>query len=276
MTNGLKAWHRECPNCRYQKADFQVAINEKIAQQRVDEILREYGLKSLRVSNFKKLIEAIFENSPKPGRLLDVGCAHGWFLEMAQLSGFEAIGIEPDEAVFNETSKRGLQIRKGYFPQALKMEEKFDVIAFNDVFEHIPDIRTVLRACQNHLNDGGLLVINLPSSHGIFYRIARLAAALGFTGFFERLWQKDLPSPHLHYFNSANLKKLLESNGFRELSRGYLNSVRIQGLFERISIVKKYGLLTRSFIWLGITLALPFFKLMPKDIIFSISKKMSG
>jgi hypothetical protein len=44
---------------------------------------------------------------------------------------------------------------------------------------------------KTHLNQNGLLVINLPSSDGIFYRLGALLCRLGMPVFFNQMWQKD-------------------------------------------------------------------------------------
>ncbi len=46
--------------------------------------------------------------------------------------------------------RKGLPARKGYFPDALDKKEKFDVIVFNDVIEHIPNIEGALASCFQH------------------------------------------------------------------------------------------------------------------------------
>jgi len=51
-----------------------------------------------------------------------------------------------------------------------------------------------------------VLVLNLPTSGGSLYRVAKLLCRFGAKGFFERLWQRNLPSPHLHYFDDRNLR----------------------------------------------------------------------
>lgn len=90
---------------------------------------------------------------------------------------------------------RGLPVRPGYFPDALTPDESFDAIVFNDVIEHIPDIASALDACNARLSENGLLVLNLPNSRGFFYRLSKIFARLGWRNPFNRLWQKDLPSP---------------------------------------------------------------------------------
>ncbi|MEL7174628.1 MAG: methyltransferase domain-containing protein, partial [Pseudomonadota bacterium] len=57
------------------------------------------GLETLRRRNFESLLTRIETRRPLRGaRLLEVGCAKGWFLEAARRRGAECFGIEPEEA----------------------------------------------------------------------------------------------------------------------------------------------------------------------------------
>jgi len=164
---GKQGWHFVCPSCQYEMAALTPSINQTNLHQPLDESARETGLRTIRNTNFKKLLNRISIFTKGHKKLLDVGCAHGWFLEIAK-NQFDVLGIEPDKVIFNQTAKTGLSIRLGYFPEVLNSEEKFDIIIFNDVIEHIPDIQSVLNSCHKHLNKNGLLVLNLPNSKGIF------------------------------------------------------------------------------------------------------------
>lgn len=178
LQGGCTDWHFICQGCGYEQGQLQPAINAPEAHQEINECARETGLRALRQSNFEKLVEVIRQHWPTAGgRLLDVGAAHGWFLDAAE-NNFQVLGIEPDNQVFNAARKLGKPIRQGYFPEALHEGELFDIIVFNDVIEHIPDIHSILEACRERLTPGGLLVLNLPSSKGIFYRLAKLLHGL--------------------------------------------------------------------------------------------------
>lgn len=272
LSPGLQAWHRLCKNCGYEQAHLQATINSQSAHQLIDETAREAGLRELRAGNFKELLEKIQSLTPGGRRLLDVGCAHGWFLDIAK-NQFDVVGLEPDQAIFDATSRRGLPVRMGYFPDALREGEKFDVIVFNDVIEHIPNIRSILASCHQHLDDGGLLVLNLPNSAGLFYRLSKILCRFGSAGFFERLWQKDLPSPHLHYFNPSNLVSLLTQCGFDETASGSLPALRLAGLYERISYTGNLGRMGCALVFLGAALMLPLLNILPSDIIYVIAAK---
>lgn len=272
LSVGYQEWHLLCSHCEYEKANLQPTINLNSAHQLIDEHSREVGLKKLRISNFKLLLADIKSLKPEGGRMLDVGCAHGWFLDVAK-NDFDVLGVEPDEYVYDATSRRGLSVRKGFFPDVLDDAEKFDVIVFNDVMEHIPNIESILASCGQRLHKNGLLVLNLPNSRGVFYRLSKIFCRFGFAAFFDRLWQKDLPSPHLHYFNLSNLMALLVSNGFSPEIKGSLSTLGLAGLYTRISYTGNHNFISRIFIYVGVAILLPLLKVLPSDIIYVIAKK---
>jgi SAM-dependent methyltransferase len=270
---GLFAWHRFCPACRYESADLAPVINEAGAHDLVDERDREVALKSLRAENFKVIVELITRLVPVSAkRLLDVGSAHGWFLDEAS-KRFDVVGVEPDTVVAERAQGRGLPVRIGYFPDVLDQGELFDVIVFNDVIEHIPDINRALQASYDQLSPEGLLVLNLPRSSGVFYRIAKICARFNWRGPFERMWQKDLPSPHVHYFNEQNLDLLVTRHRFNPLQTRHLSSLSSGGLLERLRFVGQVHPVALYTQYLILLCAIPFLKLMPSDIVVCTYRK---
>lgn len=273
VEQGLRPWHAQCNNCRYEAASFQVSINEADAHAAIDEAAREASLKMLRMENFRDIVQLAREHAaPGARRLLDVGSAHGWFLEAAA-PHFDVLGIEPDAAVGGKAAARGLPVRPGYFPDALAPDETFDVIVFNDVIEHIPDIRGAIAACHARLNPGGILVLNLPNSRGFFYRLSKWLTRAGLPGPFERMWQKSLPSPHLHYFDPANLKALLEKSGFAPVASTELAALKADGLKERLGYVGKPNPVVLNAQYFAIRAMIPLLRLFPSDIIVGIYRR---
>jgi SAM-dependent methyltransferase len=268
---GLCAWHRRCSRCGYEGSTLEGGINEASRHAAIDEAAREKALHDLRIANFTQLLGHVVASKPGGRRLLDVGCAHGWFLDLARTQ-FDVLGIEPDRAIADAAMQKGLPVRHGYFPDALAAGERFDVIVFNDVFEHIPAAGDVLAACRDHLSPDGIVVLNLPSSRGTFYRIASLMCRIGSCGPFERMWQVGLPSPHVHYFAPANLSRLLGRHGFEETGRGTLATLRLGGLYTRIAYTGRHGLVVRSLQFLVIAAMLPVLAFLPRDIIYVIAR----
>lgn len=273
---GLAPWHASCPACNYESAALQVAINESPSGNPVDEAEREAGLKALRRENFRVIVDAARRHArPGANRLLDVGSAHGWFLETARDS-FDVLGVEPDAVVGSRAAARGLPVRRGYFPDALQAGERFDAIVFNDVIEHIPDIRSALAACAQRLNAGGILILNLPNSRGFFYRLSKLIVRLGWRVPFERLWQKGLPSPHVHYFNSSNLARLVADHGFALIDSAELPALRAKGLLQRLRCAGNISPASLYLQYIATLAAIPVLRLFPSDIIVCIFRKKAA
>lgn len=272
-SNGLVPWHSTCPECNYERADLAPQINHDSAHARLNESDRETALRALRIENFEAIVDATLRFAPLHAQsLLDVGSAHGWFLEAARMH-FNVLGIEPDATLEKHAAARGLPVRAGYFPDALHDGETFDIIAFNDVIEHIPDIHTALAACRERLSPDGLLILNLPNSRGFFYKTAKLLARLGVRGPFNRLWQKGLPSPHVHYFNHHNLRRLVTKEGFDPVHVFELPALRVRGLMERLRFAGKVGTFTLYAQYVAVICALPVLSLFPSDAVVCMFRK---
>jgi 2-polyprenyl-3-methyl-5-hydroxy-6-metoxy-1,4-benzoquinol methylase len=229
------------------------------------------GLEPLRRHNFEVLLGRLEKYFPLAGaEMLEIGCSSGLFLEMAGRRKIKATGLEPDPVRAAEARAKGADVIQGFFPEALPEGEKFDIIVFNDVFEHLPEPVAALGICENRLKAGGVLVLNLPDSNGFFYRLADIMDRCGCCIFLDRLWQKDFPSPHLAYFNGENLKKLAEGHAVLEcVHTSRLPSVTLSGLKGRILNGGAGGWL----LYAGILMLLPLQRLLPSDILLQFYRK---
>ena len=202
--------------------------------------------------------------------LLDVGCAHGWFLQAATHRGYIASGMEPDPAMADQARRHGLSVIFGLFPQDLPDSAMFDVISFLDVFEHLPAPHEAAAACFRRLLPGGLLVVVLPSSRGVLFRLAHFLCRLGLHGPLDRLWQRGFPSPHLSYFQPATLEAMISPQGFREVYRSTLPSFSRNGLWQRLRYDRRASRLVCVLQWLALNLLSPLLSTLPSDISFQI------
>lgn len=265
---GLAAWHRVCTACTYEGSVLEPRILAQAEGGDLDEAAREQGLEQLRNANFRRLLAWMGRTLALPAgrpRLLDVGCAHGWFLQQAD-AGFEASGIEPDIAVAEAARRRGLAVRGGFFPDVLGEDERFDVIVFNDVLEHIPDVKAALAACWRHLQPGGWVVVNAPSRRGVLYRVSKGLVRVGRPGAFERLWQVGFPSPHVHYFDAATLGRLAEQAGFSFSGGTRLATMTVRGLYARIRCSREVPVAKAVLLTVVLGLLAPLLAVLPADI----------
>jgi 2-polyprenyl-3-methyl-5-hydroxy-6-metoxy-1,4-benzoquinol methylase len=216
------------------------------------------SLDAVREKNFSRIINILKSKFDRCNTALDVGCSRGIFLETADNAGFSATGIEPDTVLAQECRNRGYTVMTGFFPDTAELSgKKFDVLAFNDSFEHIPNSTAVVEGIKNHLNKDGIVVVNLPTSDGLMFRAAYFLYKAGIHTAFDRLWQKGFTSPHLHYFNLHNLKCLFEKCGFDLRYTTPLSYYTIKGLWSRL--VCKSSFFVSLFTWMLLMLLYPLF-----------------
>jgi SAM-dependent methyltransferase len=265
MAPARQAWLRRCQRCGFLASTLVAHVNA--SDSAIDECARARALQTLRRGNFERVLDALATAGLRArGRILDVGCAHGWFIEAARARGYDAAGLEPDDAVADAARRHGTPVRSGFFPEALEPGECFDAIVFNDVFEHLPHPERAMRAIRGRLAPGGLVAINLPIASGVFYRAASVLDHIGMHGPFDRMWQRGFPSPHVSYFTQATLAALAASCGMEERWRGFLPSLEASGLWARLRYDRGAGLLMSALIWSILRTVSPVLSSMPPDI----------
>jgi SAM-dependent methyltransferase len=258
-------WILRCPDCGLWRSSLGASDGRLARSESLDEARRADGLRPVRDLNNTKEIRLVSRLRPMGGlEVLDVGAGHGWFLEAAALAGARAEGIEPDEVIAESARARGLHVTTGYFPDAVPAASRFDVICFHDVLEHIVDVAGTLSACRGRLRPNGVLVVSAPDAGGPLFQVARVLAALGFAGPFERLWQRGYPSPHVSYFDRSTLNRLAVRHGFRRRLDVSLPSLALRGLWSRVHMDRSPGV-GSTLTYLGLAVAWLLLRFFPSD-----------
>lgn len=199
---------------------------------------RDIGLKQLRLKNFTAIIEALKAQTGEKFKQLsglEIGSGNGWWLEVCKQNDIGCVGIEPEHIYESYHQAKNLDVVYGFYPDVgLRKEEGYDFIIFNDVFEHIPDINGLLENLKQDLKEDCILIINLPMSKGFFYRIATVLHKLGIRKPLIRMWQFNFHSPHMNYFHSDNLRRLLNKHGFVAENFFRLETLDFEHIKERI------------------------------------------
>jgi len=267
-------WTWYCEKCDYWGATLEVNIESKD-----DSVFKNEGvaitfLDDVREKNFNIILKAVKSlNLVDSKKILDIGCATGLFMIIAKDKGFDTVGIEPNPLMAKIAISQGLNVIKGYFPESIG-SEKIDIIIFNDVFEHIPELNNLLMACCEALKKDGILIINLPNSKGLIFLLAKHLVAIGVTGLWKRLWQVMFYTPHLHYFSQKSLDLLVRSKGFDgPIISKELNVIGYKNLRGRVSADKDTTLISKIISFIVLIGLIPMLKLFPKDTFFSIYKK---
>jgi len=151
------------------------------------------------------IIEA--RHGSNKGKLLDIGCGYGFFLDLARQSGWSVYGIEPCAHARAYAASKSIKVDSdNLFVRAYK-DEMFDVVTLFYVLEHLPDPLRYLKEVVRILKPGGLVLIRVPHTTPIvnFLKILRIPNKL-----------YDVPS-HLSDFSPHTLAYVLKKTGFNQI-----------------------------------------------------------
>ncbi len=253
----------KCSACNYYFSNLKPGYGQDVS-----------GIENLRKKNFKKILRQIIKikNDPK---ILEIGSGDGYFIEECIKLKISIAGSEASNKSLRRLKKKfksEIKLFKLSLPEQIhkKTKEKFDFIIFNDVFEHLNGLDNVIEQLKKVLKIDGSVIVNLPSSNGIIFKISDIMMKLGYSKFYERLWQKNMSSPHLSYFNQENLNKLFLKHNFHNFQSGYLDSLDTKN-YQRIKNIYRSKLLTFILSIICFLLAI-IQRVLPKDIIFSFYK----
>lgn len=160
---------------------------------------RKHSLRAVRgaVSRAKRLAAYL----PPNGRVLDIGASSGEFVYAMTRTGFEAIGVEPNEgyAAFARRTY-SVDIVNAPLEEAGFADGAFDLITLNHVFEHLVDPLAALALIRRWLKPSGALFIEVPNLEGVRKQVSN-------TFHYAHIWN----------FTPATLVALLKRAGFEPL-----------------------------------------------------------
>lgn len=137
------------------------------------------------------------------GRLLEVGCGAGRYIQQMLPAGWECTGLDISTLAVETARKRNPSAN--FVVGALsdiETSEKFDLIVMHHVLEHLYHPRQAMATCFGLLNPGGKMVVNVPN-------ISSWEAK-----WFGRNWKGlDMPR-HIFHFQESVLDRLLVDSGF--------------------------------------------------------------
>jgi SAM-dependent methyltransferase len=151
---------------------------------------------------FARTVDFIRRYRPD-GKLLEVGCAYGFFL-MEAARHFDVAGIELAKDAAEHGRRAGLNILQGTADAAtLRSIGPVDIIVMLDVIEHLPQPRETLALCYRQLRPGGIIVLTT----GDFGSLAAKVAGVR--------WRLMTPPQHLWFFTQESMRRLARGIGFR-------------------------------------------------------------
>ena len=143
----------------YRKAAY---LGDQI-HQRFNEIMNLPDDKSDNRNRVRRILD--FFETESPGlnkKVLDVGSGMGVFPAVMKQNNWDVLAIDPDPINIEIAKTHGkVRVIQGVFPK-ISLIEKFSLITFNKVIEHIPDAITFLNSSKKFLNKNGYVYLELP------------------------------------------------------------------------------------------------------------------
>ena len=172
--------------------------------------------------SFRKRFRYIDRFFVKPGRLLDVGCAAGFFLSEAVSRGWNAEGVEISAFMSQYAQRSGLRVFEGAFEEyAEKADAAFDMVTVWDVFEHLRDPRKDLCKIHRLLKRGGCLVMTTPAIDSLPHFL------------FRERWMGFKEEEHLFFFSKKTMNSLLAQCGFK------VRFMKFEGKYVSLDLLKR-------------------------------------
>ncbi len=138
----------------------------------------------------------------KPGRMLEVGCAGGYVLKVAQQAGWDVAGIEISPMMRRRCAELVKCPLYTSLEEVIAAGSRFDCVVMFEVLEHVTDPVGMLKAFRRVMEPNTLLAVSTPNfeSHGAE------------TGSSASVWFE--PPSHISYYGPATLTACVNRAGF--------------------------------------------------------------
>ncbi len=201
------------------------------------------------------------------GKILDIGCGDGSFLEKFAGNKWQLTGIEINR---NLAKQAKLKLKKANIltqpVQHIKLtEQSFEIITMWHVLEHLPNPKIVLNSLSNLISPDGYLVIEVPNGNSIYRKL------------FRAHWQLLLLPQHLFFWTKKSLTLVLNEAGFQTTFISYPGILSFSGsssfanLF-RSKRVNSFVAILAAYLLFPITLLINLFSFAFRDNMLIIAK----
>ncbi|MGH7246141.1 MAG: class I SAM-dependent methyltransferase [Candidatus Levyibacteriota bacterium] len=144
-----------------------------------------------------------------PRKILDVGCASGWFLSNIAKKYPKAkcfgIDIYKEAVLYGKKRYPKMSFRQADGHRIPFANNSFDLVICTEVLEHVENPNQMLLEIKRVLSEKGVAIIELDSASILFTTVWFL-----WTKIHGKVWKHA----HLHSFNPKKLERLLKNSGF--------------------------------------------------------------
>ena len=189
-------------------------------------VYRDYvRAREMKHEHFRARLEEFGRRFPPPGRLLDLGCSCGYFLDVALERGYDAYGVEfSEEAIAAAQPGTRERIRRGNVNEAASDHPaEYGIVTAFDIIEHVEDPVTFLEEIAGMLVPGGGVVLTTPDTgHALRYLMGKR-------------WPMLQPMQHTTLMSRLGVRIALERAGFQEVVvTTARKTLTLEYLFEQV------------------------------------------
>lgn len=194
----------KCANCGLVFADVDVANSELAEIYGKDYFAgEEYANyvedKEVHQKNFRRHLQIVKRFSSPGGKLLEIGCAYGHFLELAK-DDWEVYGVDVSkEACGYAKRELSVPVFDGEFLDTAFPSNHFDIVCLWDTIEHVPKPHLYFKEIERILKVGGCLCLTTGDIGSLIPRLR------------GEKWRLIHPPSHLFYFSQDTMSKLLSN-----------------------------------------------------------------
>lgn len=229
----------ECDHYQY----FPTKVEETFNHATISE-----SLENLRNKNAVTIFRQYSNIFPVGIRFVEVGAGTGYLIRKFQQKAQSVTAVDVDNTFEEFLKEQGVNFVHLKHDE-MKTFENYDCFLSSHFLEHIKDPVGYLKTLKK--SKVKYLVIEVPSSEGIIFRISKVLYPLGFRTFWDRMFQKESNSPHLQYFSIKSAERLLSINNYTIVKRINIPLVDKFPNFKRIAATES------KFISIIISLLLP-------------------
>ncbi len=159
-------------------------------------------------------VELISQHLDKAGNIsfLEIGCGEGFLVASSVARGWDTLGVDyqlqPVEHFNPEVVPQVIETNPSqYLEEQISSGAKKDIVAIQNVLEHVLDPVDLLKKISGLLTENGCLLVQVPNDFSALQLMARGQEVTN-----EDHW--FVPPQHLNYFNDDNIGNFVNSCGF--------------------------------------------------------------